>query len=109
MIEIELPNDGSTCFRLTADLDGIERTLKFTWCRSLDCWYLDLLTRSGEPIALGLLLSSGVRLLEGCQGLNRPSGELLFDRSDSVSGLASLSDLGSVGRLYYLTREEVSS
>jgi hypothetical protein len=84
-------------------LDGVVYRLRFSYNQRCDCWYLDLATQDGTPIAAGRKLLCNWDLLDGCASPLRPPG-MLFVRSNTTDlsppGLEDLEDGGRCSVTY---------
>lgn len=80
---------------LTTDLSGVMYQVRMTWSERLDAWYVDLLTRTGDPLILGRRMSAGWTPWQGVVLEGLPSGVVLIRGQDNYAR----DDLGDSVRL----------
>lgn len=69
--------------------------IRYVWSERLDAWYVDILTRAGEPLILGRRMSAGWMPWQGVVLEGLPSGVVLIRGQDDYAR----DDLGDSVRL----------
>ena len=82
-------------------LNSIVYILKVRWCDPAQCWILDLLDVSDNPILQGIPLITGTDLLSqyGYLGLQF---SFVVQTNNDVNAVPTFANLGSQGNLYAL-------
>jgi hypothetical protein len=91
-------------------LDGVVYRMRFAYNQRCDCWYLDLATLEGVPIAAGRKLLCNWPLLDGCADPACPAGMLVVRSNTTDLSPPGLADLEDGGRCYlvYVTAAELA-
>lgn len=87
------------------DLDGTTYRLTFTWRARVQGWYLDIYTRSGEPVAVGLRINPRWSPTSAASDERLPEGLLVVRGYDGYKR----EDLGDELEVDYITLEELLS
>lgn len=94
--EIRVNGDDADAF-YTADLDGVEYTLRFQWIEEVPAWFLSLYDQEGRAILLTRRITPGS---SPCLSSRGPAG-LLFVNGDPAIQYER-KDLGTTLRLFYV-------
>lgn len=86
-------------------LDGRVYQLRARYNVTSDRWFLDIRTRSGSPLLLGVKLVRGELLLRLHPDERLPLGELFI----AGSAEPNRNNMGEDARLIYLTAEDVAN
>lgn len=83
-------------------LGAVTYRLRFGWNRIGGFWYLNIATRTGVPIALGIPLVPGADLLEQFQYLGF-DGALVVQSDGNADDIPDATDLGVTGRVFFVS------
>lgn len=101
-----------TAFNLTAAWDGDIYRLRFRWnpraTASAGGWMIDLRSKSGTPIVLGLRCVLTDDLWALFKHLDVPPGQLAIVRKDGAETDPNQSDLGNAVQFEYTPEGEVT-
>lgn len=102
-VEVRIPDAartaGSAVFK--AALDGVTFTFRLQWNQRASTWSISLADADDVAIASGIALVPAWDLLGLVTDTRRPLGSLMLWRSDGSFDHPSLTNLGTVCRLYY--------
>lgn len=95
-------NTALPSYTQTTDLDGERWRLRFRYRSRLQCWFLDIFDRNGNPVLMGRALVAG--------------GQIAFSRLDAPQGFITIGqeaiaqeDLGIKLRILYYSAEEIAA
>ena len=109
MTEIPCTPSGESDWTQRTSIGGVDFLLRFRWSQRRGGWSLTLSDADGVPIASGVALVCGVRLLERVRDARRPTGELLVVDVRGTNDLdPGYGDLGDRFALVHVTDAELS-
>lgn len=86
---------------LQISIGGTTYTMKVRWCAPANCWMLDLLDVSGNPILQGIPLVTGTDLLSQFRYLG-VGFSLLVQSNNDPTAVPTFANLGTQGNVYVL-------
>ena len=89
---------------LQISIGGITYTIKVRWCDPFNCWILDLLDTTDNPILQGVPMITGADLLEQYNYLGLQFS-LVVQTNNDVNAVPTFVNLGSQGNLYILNAQ----
>lgn len=93
-----IPTTDSAFRRIVVTLDGVPYLFSFAYNQRCDCWYIDLATAEGDPIACGIKLVCFWNLLRTVVDGRRPPGKLAVISVTTDDTPPGLEDLVPGGR-----------
>lgn len=97
----EIPLKAGVPQLLSVFLAGVEYQLRLTWCDPMAAWVLDIFDASGNPLAQGLAMVTGLDLLSQLEYLGI-GGQLVVQVDNDSSAVPNFTQLGDTGHLYFI-------
>ena len=108
MIEVPCTPSGASWWTQRTALGGVDFLLTFRWSQRQGLWHLDMADADGTPIASGLPLVVGARLLSRLVDARRPPGELVVaDTAGTHDVDPAWEGLGARFALLYVEQSEL--
>lgn len=89
--------------RFSIELGGVQRQMRFYWCKDAQCWCFDLLDSKGVSILLGVPVVTGTDLL-GQYAYLSLGGSIVVQTDHDPDAVPNFNNLGTSGRVYFVVQ-----